>query len=108
MIGVYLCKHHMMMSQHGRQIAMSYDFNKMDLSEQDMAMIEAALQTQKKILSVQNQAGGADAAQKLTELKHLMRRLGRVRPQRPVQSGWTWSNAFLNMRGTTGSCSHSR
>ncbi|WP_295317557.1 hypothetical protein [Roseobacter sp.] len=68
----------------------------LDLTAQDIALIEAALHTQKKILTVQSQAGGRGARKKLTDLKHLMRRLNRLTtPQEPkpagiLQSAWSF------------------
>ncbi|WP_375228451.1 hypothetical protein [Roseobacter sp. S98] len=51
-----------------------------DLTAKDIELIESALHTQKKILSVQSQAGGRGARKKLTDLKHLMKRLNRAGP----------------------------
>ncbi|WP_300032173.1 hypothetical protein [uncultured Roseobacter sp.] len=50
----------------------------LDLSKTDFELIEAALHTQKKILMVQSEAGGRGARKKLTDLKHLMKRLNRA------------------------------
>ncbi|WP_298919857.1 hypothetical protein [uncultured Roseobacter sp.] len=64
----------------------------LDLTAKDIEMIESALQTQKKILSVQSQAGGSGARRKLTDLKHLIKRINRsarTTPTEPVQS-WSW------------------
>ena len=57
-----------------------------DLTKQDLELIEAALQTQEKILSVQSRAGGSAARARLNDLKGLMRRLRR---QSPVPNGET-------------------
>lgn len=51
-----------------------------DLTKQDLEMIEIALQTQEKILSVQSRAGGGAARARLNDLKGLMRRLRRQTP----------------------------
>jgi len=48
-----------------------------DLTADDLELIEAALQTQEKILSVQTRAGGREARARLNALKGLMRRLRR-------------------------------
>ena len=58
------------------------DLNRLDLTRQDIELIEAALHTHKKILAVQSEAGGTGARQKLTDLKRLMKRIGRAQPQR--------------------------
>ena len=56
------------------------NLNRLDLTAKDIELIEAALHTQRKILSVQSEAGGAGARQKLGDLKHLIKRIGRARP----------------------------
>lgn len=60
------------------------------LTAKDIELIESALHTQKKILSVQSEAGGSGARKKLTDLKHLMKRINRgVSPAPKVQAqGW--------------------
>ena len=66
------------------------DVHSVDLTKQDLEMIEAALHTQEKILTVQSRAGGATARDRLNELKGLMRRLRRQSPEPnagPSQSG---------------------
>ena len=64
----------------------------LELSAKDIALIEAALHTQEKILSVQREAGGAFAHEKLSDLKHLLKRVRRARPQRAacMASVWTY------------------
>ncbi len=47
----------------------------LDLTHKDLDLIEAALHTQQKILSVQSAAGGAGAKESLTDIKHLIKRL---------------------------------
>lgn len=53
------------------------DVQKIDLSRHDLDMIESALHTQEKILTVQSRAGGNDARARLNNIKGLMRRLRR-------------------------------
>lgn len=50
----------------------------LDLTKKDIELIEAALHTQSKILSVQSEAGGCGARQRLSELKHLIKRIDRA------------------------------
>ena len=67
------------------------DVQKIELTRQDLELIESALATQEKILSVQSRAGGRDARGRLNDLKSLIRRLRRQVPDdAPAQSmGWT-------------------
>ena len=51
-----------------------------DLTKQDLELVEAALQTQERSLSVQSRAGGSAARARLNDLKGLMRRLRRQTP----------------------------
>ncbi|MFL4472023.1 hypothetical protein ACERZ8_19860 [Tateyamaria armeniaca] len=62
-----------------------------DLTLQDLELIEAALQTQEKILSVQSRAGGSAARTRLNDLKGLMRRLRRQTPAPQGASAASWS-----------------
>ena len=48
----------------------------LDLTQYDLDLIEQALQTQEKILTVQSRAGGAQARERLNDVKGLIRRLG--------------------------------
>lgn len=66
------------------------NLNNLDLTAKDIEMIEAALHTQKKILAVQSAAGGSGARRKLTDLKHLMKRINRnsVRRESPLALSW--------------------
>ncbi|WP_299730110.1 hypothetical protein [uncultured Tateyamaria sp.] len=64
-----------------------------DLTLQDLELIEAALQTQEKILSVQSRAGGNAARTRLNDLKGLMRRLRRQTPSSQGAPAATWSQA---------------
>jgi hypothetical protein len=68
-------------------------FHKLDLSAKELELIEAALHTQKKILSVQSQAGGSVAREKLGDLKQLMKRIRRERPQFSSSKS-TWLHSF--------------
>lgn len=81
--------------------------NKLELSDKDIELIEGALQTQKKILSVQSQAGGTGAVHKLADVQRVMKRIGRMRASQTAprnsafQMLWDY---FCTMRG----CSHER
>ncbi|MEP6443949.1 MAG: hypothetical protein ABJ034_03585 [Hyphomicrobiales bacterium] len=61
-----------------------------DLTRHDLDLIEAALHTQEKILTIQSRAGGNAARLQLNDLKGLMRRLCRQVPNEntPVQKSW--------------------
>ncbi|WP_298843376.1 hypothetical protein [uncultured Roseobacter sp.] len=78
-----------------------------DLTAKDIELIESALHTQKKILSVQSQAGGRGARKKLTDLKHLMKRLNRATPvcDEPPVGFFQTARAFFS---TGDSCPHTR
>ncbi|WP_299862141.1 hypothetical protein [uncultured Roseobacter sp.] len=56
----------------------------LDLTAKDIELIESALHTQKKILSVQSEAGGSGARKRLTDLKHLMKRINRSTSRRSM------------------------
>lgn len=62
----------------------------LDLTAKDIELIESALHTQKKILLVQSQAGGSGAHKRLTDLKHLMKRIHRSTTHKaaPQSHGW--------------------
>lgn len=61
-----------------------------DLTPQEIAVIEAALHTQEKILSMQSRAGGDGAATvRLTELKSTLRNLRRQNRTAPRGTGLT-------------------
>ncbi|MEL7092914.1 MAG: hypothetical protein AAFN94_14375 [Pseudomonadota bacterium] len=69
---------------------MSDDALSVDMTAADLDMIEAALQTQEKILSVQSRAGGKAARARLNEVKGLLRRIRRQHPQAGARpSTWT-------------------
>lgn len=80
------------------------NLNRLDLSTKDIELIESALHTQKKILSVQSQAGGAGARKKLTELKHLTKRIGRAQPANETPAPFSWSQ-FMRFFFCQGNCS---
>ena len=69
------------------------DTHNVDLTTQDIELIEAALQTQEKILSVQSRAGGESARTRLNALKGLMRRLRRQTPGPQTMPGTSWGQA---------------
>lgn len=77
------------------------NLHSLDLTAQDIELIEAALQTQKKILSVQSQAGGSGAEKKLSELQQLISRVDRCvhspAPRAPDASvGWLqWIGTYF-------------
>ncbi|MEE4189217.1 MAG: hypothetical protein V2I76_12305 [Roseobacter sp.] len=64
--------------------------NGLNLTPDDIEIIEAALHTQKRILMVQNEAGARDARQKLWHLKQVIKRVAHSRAsgQRPAQATW--------------------
>lgn len=65
------------------------DKQSVDLTRQELEVIEAALHTQEKILSVQSKAGSDPAAAtKLTQLQGVLRS---IRRQSPVFGGGTWT-----------------
>lgn len=82
--------------------------HRLELSAKDMDLLESALQTQQKILSVQSQAGGSGAVHKLADLQRLMKRVGRARAARSNGSRFSLLQVlreyFCSMRG----CSDSR
>lgn len=80
----------------GRQLtrvmrAIMDNLNRLDLTTKDIELIEAALHTQKKILAVQSEAGGTGARQKLSDLKYLIKRIGRARPQPSATNPVSWT-----------------
>ena len=68
-----------------------------DLTKQDLELIEAALQTQEKILSVQSRAGGNAARARLNDLKGLMRRLRRQTPAPTGGEAPSWSQTARSL-----------
>lgn len=75
------------------EIPMLDDTHSVDLTKQDLELIEAALHTQEKILSVQSRAGGSAARERLNILKGLMRRLRRQTPAPQSAPAPSWSQA---------------
>jgi hypothetical protein len=69
------------------------DTHTVDLTTQDLELIEAALQTQEKILSLQSRAGGDAARARLNDLKGLMRRLRRQTPMPGAAGSQSWGQA---------------
>ncbi|XDA97549.1 hypothetical protein AB1M95_15705 [Sulfitobacter sp. LCG007] len=55
-----------------------------ELNSSDLDIIETALHTQQKILSVQSEAGAAEAKERLSALTQLLGRLSRQRPAAPA------------------------
>ncbi len=83
------------------------NLNRLDLTAKDIELIESALHTQKKILSVQSQAGGTGAGHKLTELKHLIKRVNRARPAGETMTYSSWMQSFRNLFCTADRCRQS-
>ena len=83
------------------------NLNRLDLTAKDIELIEAALHTQKKILSVQSQAGGTGAGHKLTELKHLMTRVRRARPAHAPAQSASWGQSLRSLFCTETRCNQS-
>lgn len=67
------------------------DTHSLDLSRKDLALIEAALHTQHKILSVQSQGGGAGATSRMTEVAHLIKRVKRKTSTSSVSVSPSWA-----------------
>jgi hypothetical protein len=72
---------------------MRNESHSVDLTKQDLELIEAALQTQEKILSVQSRAGSNAARTRLNDLKGLMRRLRRQSSAPHAAATPSWSQA---------------
>ncbi|MEM6886846.1 MAG: hypothetical protein AAF636_01765 [Pseudomonadota bacterium] len=84
------------------------DLNKLELSSKDIELIESALHTQKKILSVQSEAGGAGARRKLSDLKHLLKRVNRASRRENDDSGSGWSHLARTLFCASGDCTQIR
>lgn len=56
------------------------DRPQVNFSPEELTLIESALQTQEKILSLQSRAGASAAREKLTDLKALLRRIEATAP----------------------------
>lgn len=76
---------------------MADTIHNVDLSKQDLEMIEAALQTHEKILSVQSRAGEGTARARLNDLKGLMRRLRRQTPAPNASCSQSWGQAARHL-----------
>ncbi|WP_187429258.1 hypothetical protein ROLI_029350 [Roseobacter fucihabitans] len=70
------------------------NLHSLDLTADDIEMIESALHTQKKILAVQSEAGGSGAQKRLTDLQHLMKRINRNAKRKPAAQMQSWSHFF--------------
>lgn len=74
---------------------------KLEVSPEQLRVIEAALHTQSKILHVQAQAGGPGARERLNEVKSLLTKLAQQKPADPATDtcrpiGWFgFSKSFL-------------
>jgi len=84
------------------------DLNRLELTTKDIELIESALHTQKKILSVQSQAGGPGARQRLSDLKNLMKRVNRVSRGEGNGKPSGWSHMARTLFCASGDCSPSR
>ena len=84
------------------------DLNTLGLTAKDIELIESALHTQKKILSVQSQAGGTGAGRKLAELKRLSARIGRMRTVREPAESWPFSATLRSLFCAGPNCSQTR
>ncbi len=66
---------------------------KLEISQQELAVIASALHTQSKILNVQASAGGRDARSRLNEVKRVLalvaeHRVIEAEPVRKQSAGW--------------------
>lgn len=84
------------------------DWNRLNLTARDFELIESALHTQRKILSVQNEAGGTGAGQKLSELTRLINRVTRARPAPRSQVASSWMQSLRGLFFVQEKCSHCR
>jgi hypothetical protein len=87
-----------------RMFEMPDDVTRLDLTTKDLDLIEAALHTQQKILSVQSKAGGSGARQKLSDLRYLTQRVGRARPAPQPSASYSWIRAARCMIWPSGTC----
>lgn len=65
----------------------------LEISAEELAVIEAALHTQAKILNVQAKAGGSDARHQLNQVKRALATVSHHKPcetpsGRPCKSSW--------------------
>lgn len=84
------------------------DLNRLELTAKDIELIESALHTQKKILSVQSEAGGAGARQKLSDVKHLMKRVTRAGRADATPRLTAWGHIRKTLMCASGDCSEAR
>jgi hypothetical protein len=86
------------------------DSNRLALTAKDIELIESALHTQKKILSVQSDAGAASARDRLAEVNHLMKRVARAAPcpQGHAPKGQGLAYHLRAIFGTGGGCQQAR
>ena len=62
---------------------------KLEISQDELALIEAALHTQSKILSVQASAGGSKAVGRLNEVKRVLSAIAQQRaPETRTKPAW--------------------
>ncbi|MEQ6247319.1 hypothetical protein ABMC89_00365 [Sulfitobacter sp. HNIBRBA3233] len=76
---------------------------KLEISPDDVALIERALETQSKILRVEASAGGRDATDRLNEVKRVLATVSAQRDRDTGSrraSGGSWTG-FLRMMGQT-------
>ena len=69
---------------------------KLDVTQDELAVIEAALHTQAKILGVQALAGGSGARRRLNEVKRVLAAVEQQKPsdeQRRRRSVFNWLGA---------------
>ncbi|MEP2639639.1 hypothetical protein [Roseobacter sp.] len=69
----------------------------LDLSAQEIELIESALHTQQKILTVQSEAGGSGAHKRLTDHKQLIKRISRSRLRKHTGFIQSWVSAVRMM-----------
>lgn len=62
---------------------MNEKLQKLEISADELAVIEAALHTQSKILNVQAKAGGAGARSQLNVVKRLLASVAQQKPRTP-------------------------
>lgn len=60
---------------------------KLEVSAEQLAVIESALHTQSKILNVQARAGGNGARLRLNEVKNVLAALAQQKPTSPTATG---------------------
>ncbi|MBD3662678.1 hypothetical protein [Sulfitobacter aestuariivivens] len=68
---------------------------KIEMTAEEFTVIEAALETQAKILTVQASAGGSGARRRLNEVKRVLARFSQQKAPEETQElrrgfGWIW------------------